>query len=368
VSETEFKQRLEKMADNVQRNELESIKAIPFDKWLVMSGLQKAIRRGDAALAGRMALSLWQQDKRALWRRLAVIAVEDVAMGDIETVLDVMVAVKHPTWRKDVGDASLALYLAQQMARSAKTRYLTELYLYCDHANKAAKARQWAASASFKDLASILHDTTKEAPWQALALWGLVGSTRIEAKEFKKPGGDIHEAMKIIKEMPVPEEILSICTATVGTPHFPLAILLPIGWLELQRQSKNLTTRKEMPVSSPEVDGLPMYAVDGLYTRTGIACLKELKRSVPSLNAYSNTAIGEGLFFIEAETLNPRLSCDAWGSFRQDSIAGLMQSLGVGPDDYMALQRCLIKNYDHYNDIRLAKIKALSSAMPENLI
>lgn len=365
MAEQEFKDRLDKIADELPRNVVEGSQPMPFDKWIAMSGCQKSIRRGDVNLAGRLALSLWTQDKRALWRRLATIAAEDCAMGDIETVLDVTVATKFPAWRKTVGDAALGVYFAQRLAKAAKTRYLTELYLYSELSRQAAKAREWAEKASCKELASILHDPTKEAPEQALALFGLFGSRRFETKNFQRPDGDMAAAIKVIKDMPVPEAILSVCTATVGTPHFPLTMLLPMGWMEMQRQLKNLSTRKENPVSSPEVNGLPMYAVDGMYTRTGISSIKELKKTVPGLAGYTNMQIGEGFFFIEAETLNPRLTCPVWDDFRRDSIFAVMQSLGLEDDDYLALNRALIKNYDLYNDIRMGKVEDMPNTTPD---
>jgi hypothetical protein len=364
MGESDFKRRREMVADTLPHKVLTGITPMAFDKWICMSGMQKAIRRGEVGLTGQLALSLWMQDERALWRRLAVVAAEDCAIADIETVLDVTVAAKFPAWRKSVGDAALGVHLAQRMARSAKTRYLTELYLYSDLARQASKTRKWAAIASFKELASILHDTTKEAHEQALALWGLFGSRRFEAKNFQRPDSDVEKAVKAVKEMPVPEEILTVSAATIGTPHFPLTALLPIGWLEMQRQAKNLSAHKDVPVSSPQCQGLPMYAVDGIYTRTGMASIKELKKAAPGLASYSNMQIGEGFFFIEAETLNPRLTCPAWDVFRRDSIFAVMQSLGLEDEEYMALHRALIKYYDLYNDIRLAKVEAMPDTLP----
>jgi hypothetical protein len=366
VAENGFKDRLDRIAGELPHNVLKGIQSMPFDKWVIMSLMQKACRRGQVDLVGRAALTLWQQDKRALWRRLAMIAAEDCAVGDIETVLDVIVAAQSPAaWRKTVGDAALGVHLAQRMAKAAKTRYLTELYLYSELSRKTAKAREWAAKASFKELASILHDPSKEAHEQALALFALFGSKRFETKNFQRPNGDVAAAVKIVKEMPVPCDLLSVCTSTLGTPHFPLAMLLPVGWLQMQRQAQNLTIRKETNVSSPEINGLPMYAVDGMYTRTGIASIKELKEAVPALAGYSNVAIGEGFFFIEAEALNPRLTCPAWDDFRRDSIFAVMQSLGLEDDDYLALNRALIKNYDIYNDIRIAKVEAMPDTTPD---
>lgn len=54
-----------------------------FDKWLVASSLQKSIRRGETQIAMNCAARLWEQDKRMLWRRLGVIALEDLGIGDV---------------------------------------------------------------------------------------------------------------------------------------------------------------------------------------------------------------------------------------------------------------------------------------------
>lgn len=362
----DFQERMDKISDTIPHNVLKGIQPMPFDKHLMKSAMQKAIRRNNVELAGRAALTLWRLDRQALWRRLAIIAVEDLAMGNIDLALDVMVVAQTPAaWRKSVGDAALGVYLAQRMARSVKTRYLTELYLYTDLSKQAAKARTWAETASFKELVSILHDPTKEAYQQALALFGVFGSRSFGTKNFQRSGGDVTAAIKTVKEMAVPKEILSVCAATLGTPHFLLAMLLPVGWLEMQREAKNLVVRKEAPVSSPVCKGLPTCAVDGLYTRTGIDSIKRLKKAVPGLCRYTNEQIGEGFFFIEGEGLYPRLTCDRWDSFRQNSILAVMQSLGLDADDYMALHRALIKNYDLYNDIRLAKIEAMPEPAPD---
>lgn len=40
-------------------------------------------------------------------------------------------------------------------------------------------------------------------------------------------------------------------------------------------------------------------------------------------------------------------------------IFAVMQSLGLEDDDYLALNRTLIKNYDLYNDIRMAQVEAI---------
>ena len=67
--------------------------------YLAVSGLQKYIRRGLADDAVSMARIVWRQDKSALRRRLAVISLEDIGIGDWPVV-------------KAVGDRLLKGYLS----------------------------------------------------------------------------------------------------------------------------------------------------------------------------------------------------------------------------------------------------------------
>jgi len=54
----------------------------------IISGLQKGIRRGNEALAMTCAVELWESNFDAyLWRRLKIIASEDIGLADVETVL-----------------------------------------------------------------------------------------------------------------------------------------------------------------------------------------------------------------------------------------------------------------------------------------
>ena len=55
--------------------------ALNADRYLAMSALQKAIRRGNEPVALRAALSLLRGNARGFWRRLGIIAFEDVGVG-----------------------------------------------------------------------------------------------------------------------------------------------------------------------------------------------------------------------------------------------------------------------------------------------
>jgi hypothetical protein len=66
---------------------LEAVEPLPCDRWLAASTLQKAIRRGDALTAGRAVRTLYRHDPRSAWRRLLIIAYEDIGIGALDIVI-----------------------------------------------------------------------------------------------------------------------------------------------------------------------------------------------------------------------------------------------------------------------------------------
>jgi len=65
---------------------------LPVDRWVASSALQKAVRRGEALIALRAGLSYLSLDRAGFWRRLPVIAAEDIGIGDWEVVTQVIAA------------------------------------------------------------------------------------------------------------------------------------------------------------------------------------------------------------------------------------------------------------------------------------
>ncbi len=98
-----------------------------LDADLVISALQKCIRRGDEATAMRMAYELYvtsQFHEDKMWNRLLVISVEDVGFGDpyapvfVKTMFDL-----HKEYNYGDGDRPIFfLHAIRYMCRSKKER------------------------------------------------------------------------------------------------------------------------------------------------------------------------------------------------------------------------------------------------------
>src|SRR3989304_9325576 len=73
------------------------------DPWIANSLMQKAIRRGDVKLAQRAALSFHALRGSAIWRRLMIIAFEDVGLAACDVVIATVTACADPAFRKSTG-------------------------------------------------------------------------------------------------------------------------------------------------------------------------------------------------------------------------------------------------------------------------
>jgi hypothetical protein len=66
---------------------LDAINPLRCDRWLALSVMQKSIRRGDGLTAQRALATLYRDDPSSTWRRLLIIACEDIGIGALGAVL-----------------------------------------------------------------------------------------------------------------------------------------------------------------------------------------------------------------------------------------------------------------------------------------
>lgn len=78
----------ERVADHITTYRSAEARLLQFDRWILASLLQKAIRRDEPEWALPAAASLLRIDPVGLWRRLLVIAFEDVSFADVALVAE----------------------------------------------------------------------------------------------------------------------------------------------------------------------------------------------------------------------------------------------------------------------------------------
>ena len=102
---------------------LDAIKPLRCHRRLASSALQKAILPGDVPAAQRALKTLYRHDPRSAWRRLLVIACEDVGIGSLDAVIMAIARGTNAKARCEAGGEEASdLATAQMLAEAAKDR------------------------------------------------------------------------------------------------------------------------------------------------------------------------------------------------------------------------------------------------------
>ena len=97
--ETIFDAVLDDLTDELRGRATPAPIPLATDSWVARSVLQKAIRRGMLELALSAAAQLVVIDRRTLWRRLIVTALEDLGPQEFETTSAIVCAARNSGWR-----------------------------------------------------------------------------------------------------------------------------------------------------------------------------------------------------------------------------------------------------------------------------
>jgi hypothetical protein len=166
----------QRLAREIDSNSALPSEPIAADPWVVSSLLQKSIRRGERELAKRAAFTFFHHKGAAVWRRLMVIAFEDIGIGSIDALTTTIAAAGDSAWRKNHGgDLKLAVYLAGLLAEAPKDRSADYL---CDANDHPMLADFWRAmeKASLDSKLSHVGDQALSLPQQAVVAVSALGT------------------------------------------------------------------------------------------------------------------------------------------------------------------------------------------------
>ena len=100
-----------------------------FDRWLASSLLQKSIRRDKPDLAWLAASYLLENYPAYFWRRLPIIALEDIGVGDLDVTMMAILAGSNTRLRVELGGCLLAATaLIELMCAATKDRSTDDLF------------------------------------------------------------------------------------------------------------------------------------------------------------------------------------------------------------------------------------------------
>jgi MgsA AAA+ ATPase C terminal len=239
-------------------------KPIAADPWVISSLLQKSIRRSETEIARRAAFTFFKLKGSAIWRRLIVIAFEDVGIGSVDALTTTVAAAGDSAWRKNHGgDLKLAVYLVGLLAEAPKDRSADYL---CDARDHPMLADFWRAmeNASLESRLWHVRDQALGLPQQAVAALSALGIG--PRGDISRGTGGLEALLTTFRELEVPEEAVAATGIAATRTREKITAMVPLIWLAA-RKSENRVSDCAVPPLVKAGD-VPLYALDK-HTRVG---------------------------------------------------------------------------------------------------
>jgi len=274
----------------------------PMSPWMAASLLQKAIRRGDVPRTQLAVSSLMATDPARFWRRLGVIAFEDIGLANLPLVGQVTIALRGKTYRRAFGgDARVAIGLATDLARSPKNRAADDLLcVLTDHPMIPALTQKLAAM-SERQLLEVVAGCSNTT------------TTCVAADMFAVNCNlPLHKvATRLTDALGVGPSVAWLVVE--GWTRTRTMLPLLVGLLTQENGLKQPNPDDPMP-DEVDIAGLPSWALD-MFTREGKASIRRLMAGNSDVARYVRGSfpyagrtrlLGEAVFRVESGMLRHR--------------------------------------------------------------
>lgn len=329
--------------------------------WVAMSLLQKAVRRGRSDLALRAAATLLRDAPDRLWRRLGVIAFEDVGLGSLPTLGLTVAALKGKRFRLAVGgDWPVASLIVTELCAARKSRAADELLMAIETLPHLGQQRRDFAAMTNARL-RLLALTTTDLHHRALALTYILGTDK-PGHPLPAHRGEQALAVDLLDELGVAPTTLAICREGVKKTGEALPLLVAL--LALENGLRADPTDDPMP---PEVliGDLPTWALDQ-FTREGKDALTRLLATNSGVASMAAALVpkserlrfvGRLLFRVEGSLLSNRVGGDLSDRLHAQQT---FETLGVDPRHAPQALDLMREDLPLLNCIRAAVVKEAS--------
>lgn len=286
-------------------------------KWLLVSSLQKSVRRG----LEEEAVTLWniakEIDKFYVTYRLSIMAIEDIGLGNQDLVYDFLkTSLKKQNLIEKGGDTYLES-VVRNLTLSVKDRTA------CDATWLSGKIEP--PSLLKEDLINYFKDENLNIVERSLAAWLLTGTKKIKHPLITSldENSNIEELIKLHEELNIDKKSIEVIQSSYPyqkEPHlFAYGLLSQIYEKEKDYKLGNYKTGDsfEKKIDTPIYDfnGIPILysAVDG-HTSEGKKVLDKIKgkKEIQSIISHldedkQSYLLKHALFKVEGQLVNKRL-------------------------------------------------------------
>ncbi len=296
---------------------LDATNPLRCDRWLALSAMQKSIRRGDGLTAQRALATLYRDDPSSTWRRLLIIACEDVGIGALGAVVMTTARCANAKALREMGkDEAAVLATARMLAEAPKDRSADLLF------------------------AVVLHDPALET---------------------------MRALMRTYAELGVPERLLEAVAVAIKKAREPFPLLLPLLWLAAAGSESELLDSPLAP--SGLINGVPLYALDR-HTRFGRRAIKRFAQENAEIAQFltkrgcdsgDDGALRMAVFYADGALTRPTLRWRHSAELTAAGVAADFHKVHVAADVGAELVELVAA---HIADLDSIRIQLLSCALP----
>jgi hypothetical protein len=328
------------------------------NKFLLSSALQKCIRRGLAVQSIAIAVRLHQVDPTYLKRRMPIIAVEDVGIGDAKVCHDVVAVCSSSKWWGVEVNRTIA-FLSSSMANAVKSRSACDAFCLTEVHSDRRLLLKCLLLSDAANLIDVACDTNRLQIERLLALRVLSGITFKANGSYQVLSRCNLEALNIIAEtLKLPMEVRLLMAS--DRKLLGMAAMLPVAY----EATQNAVVLKghEFPRAMDIVYGLPLCALDQ-YTQLGKIALRRLFQSSDELQDFASRhvqrpdpqpLINLAMFQTESSILDRYLSSRQLDDLKDATDEAEMLFMGmVEPTNQTQLYRLLKEDADRLADFRI---------------
>lgn len=298
------------------------------DAYLLASAMQKAIRRGDIDVARRAGHQLLTMDRSRLWRRLAVIALEDIGIADIEAIAALVAVSLLPTARRLFGSDAVALdHALVRTCTAAKDRSGDHLSSILHREPVDPEQSGLLVRASGDALLAVV--ASSHLPLTQRLRAAVLASGRCE-EHFRPGAPGLSAVFDHLHELGVPPLLLLACDVYAARQRDELPVFVPFAAL-LQLNSKPAIRQHDLP-KPEQISDLPDYTFDPVNTRLGRRAVDLWTRAYLTKPAWLPAQIAAALWNAEASLCDRTLGSDLGDSIRERAYAADLQHRGLPPD------------------------------------
>ena len=332
------------------------------DKWLLASNLQKSIRRGLAANAIATALALQSLDCRYFWRRLLVIAYEDVGLANVLLCHDLLKSFRREALHLRLGARQVAAYFAGALANSCKSRSLCDAIAMLEfNVQREEYEKPWFGM-SDAEIVNAVNCTEISITRRVAALRHICGYKDNSRGMYHSITPARTEPMREVccrLELTKTETTLFISGQSVSDSlNDPIPLVATFARGE----------RQEMQVEQlfDGIDGI-LYAACDRHTRLGKRCFAKLAHEVEPFRDFFQrqprkldpvAVIGAAIFLVEGSCLNRWVIFPQSDDLRKTFEQNFLEHVGVTGESSGELLTTTRNNLPTLNSFRAIEIAA----------